>query len=89
MEAGRARRSADVSETGVTERRGDYGYDAPYALVIFGAVGSAFTIAAVASWWIQGFGRPTPVLGFYGAFFPGNALSFFLHDAAWQVSGLG
>jgi SAM-dependent methyltransferase len=61
----------------LTERRGDYGYDAPYALVIFALVGAGFTIAAIASWWTGGFGRQTPGLGFYGAFFLGNAVSFF------------
>ena len=37
-------------------RRGDYGYDAPYALVIFGFLSVASAIIAAMSWW-QGSNR--------------------------------
>jgi cyclopropane fatty-acyl-phospholipid synthase-like methyltransferase len=56
------------------ERQGDYGYDAPYALVSFAAIGAASLVAAIASWWT----RRGPVAGltFYAAFFLSNAFSF-------------
>jgi len=57
------------------EQRGDYGYDAPYALVMFAALGGASAVAAAVSWWSQG-GRPA-LLAFYSAFFLANAFSFF------------
>jgi arsenite methyltransferase len=55
-------------------RRGDYGYDAPFALVMFATLGIAGTAFAIVSL-IQGgrFGGP---LGF-GAFFLANASSFY------------
>ena len=56
------------------ERRGDYGYDAPYGLVIFTALGAASVAAAIVSWWNQR--GPLAALTFYGAFFLANALSF-------------
>jgi arsenite methyltransferase len=56
------------------ERRGDYGYDAPYALLMFAALGAASVVAAFVSWWNQG--DHLAVLGFYGAFFLANAFSF-------------
>jgi SAM-dependent methyltransferase len=56
------------------ERRGDYGYDAPYALAAFAAIGAASLVAAIASWW-NGRG-PGAVLIFYAVFFLSNALSF-------------
>jgi SAM-dependent methyltransferase len=59
------------------EHRGDYGYDAPYALVAFSAVGIASLIAGLVSFWSWGFGRPTPMLALYALFFLGNALSFY------------
>ena len=58
-------------------RRGDYGYDAPYALIIFAALGTASVIAAVASWWTQSGGHAARFAGFDAAFFLGNALSFY------------
>jgi arsenite methyltransferase len=58
------------------DRHGDYGYDAPYALVTFGTLGAASTVAAIVSWWRQG-GHLTAMLAFYGAFFLTNAASFF------------
>ena len=57
------------------ERRGDYGYDAPYALVAFAALGAASAVAAIVSWWSQR--GPLVALTFYGVFFLANAFSFF------------
>ena len=56
------------------ERRGDYGYDAPYALLIFAALGAASLVAAIVSWWSHR--GPLTALTFYGAFFLANAFSF-------------
>ena len=56
------------------EQRGDYGYDAPYALVMFAVLGGASAVAATVSWWSQS-GRPA-LLAFYSAFFLANACSF-------------
>jgi len=57
------------------ERRGDYGYDAPYALLAFSALGAASLVAAFISWWSER-GRVV-VFASYGAFFLANAVSFF------------
>jgi arsenite methyltransferase len=57
------------------KRGGDYGYDAPYALVAFAAAGTACAIGAVVSWRIAP-GRLAGVLTVYAAFFLLNALSF-------------
>ena len=59
----------------VTKRQGDYGYDAPYALVTFAVLGAASVVAAIASWGSQR-GHLAAKLGLYGAFFLANALSF-------------
>jgi arsenite methyltransferase len=59
------------------EGRGDYGFDAPYALVAFAALGAASAVAAIASLWSHQTGRFTAMMSFYSAFFLGNALSFF------------
>ncbi len=56
-------------------RHGDYGYDAPYALVIFAALGAAGLIAALVSWW-SGSSRLAAKLAAYGVFFLANAFSF-------------
>jgi SAM-dependent methyltransferase len=56
------------------DRHGDYGYDAPYALVTFAALGTGSAIASLVSWVQRG--RVTAMLGFYGAFFLANAFSF-------------
>jgi arsenite methyltransferase len=57
------------------EHHADYGYDAPYALVAFAALGALCLLGAVASWFV----RPPAALALalYGAFFAGNASSFF------------
>jgi len=56
-------------------RRGDYGYDAPYAPAIFAVLTVASAIGAVALW---RFGQTRPATGmtFYCAFFLGNVSSF-------------
>ena len=59
------------------ERRGEYGYDAPYALLAFAALGAVSVVAAIALLWSQRSGHLARMMGFYGAFFLGNALSFF------------
>ena len=56
--------------------RGDYGYDAPYALVAFSALGvGSLLIAAVSSWTTRG--HLAAVTAGYAAFFLANAISFF------------
>jgi|SRR5581483_8883351 len=59
-----------------TGESADYGYDAPYALVIFAVIGAAGAIGAVIAWH-HGNRRLTAMLALYGVFFLGNALSFF------------
>jgi arsenite methyltransferase len=54
----------------------DYGYDAPYALVIFTVIGTAAAIGALVAW-LQGERRLTAMMSFYAVFFLGNALSFY------------
>ena len=53
----------------------DYGYDAPYALVIFFVIGTAAAIGAVVAW-REGDSR-TAVMSFYAVLFLGNAFSFY------------
>ena len=60
----------------MTKRQGEYGYDAPYALIAFAALGTALVIAAIALWWRENPHAAT-VLGGYSAFFLANALSFY------------
>jgi arsenite methyltransferase len=55
--------------------RGDYGYDAPYALVAFSVLGTAAAAAAIVMW-SRHVGRPALVLAAYAAFFLANAASF-------------
>jgi ubiquinone/menaquinone biosynthesis C-methylase UbiE len=57
------------------EQRGDYGYDAPYALVAFAALGAAGLVAAIVSWRV-GNSRQAVKFGAWGAFFLANAFSF-------------
>src|SRR4029450_8805991 len=56
------------------DRHGDYGFDAPYALIAFATLGMVAVAAAIVSWWKQN--HLARMLGFYGAFFLGNAISF-------------
>jgi arsenite methyltransferase len=58
-------------------RRGEYGYDAPYALIAFGIVGSLLALAAVAIALGTRRARAALMLGLYGGFFLANAASFF------------
>jgi SAM-dependent methyltransferase len=57
------------------DRHGDYGYDAPYALVTLAALGAAGVIAAITSLSVQR-GPLAARAGLYGAFFLANAASF-------------
>src|SRR6185503_8077823 len=57
-------------------RRGDYGYDAPYALVIFGIVALVSgVIATIARW--QGSAQVARIATVYFVFFLGSTVSFF------------
>ena len=54
----------------------DYGYDAPYALVIFAAIGIAGVIGALVAW-RDGDRHLTGVMSLYAVFFLGQAISFY------------
>jgi arsenite methyltransferase len=56
-------------------RRGDYGYDAPYALVIFGLLSIASAIVATMFWRLET-SRAATLMTFYFVFFLGNTASF-------------
>ena len=56
------------------KRAGDYGYDAPYALMAFAALGTISAIGAIAA--AVRHRGPLRILTFYGAFFLANAISF-------------
>jgi SAM-dependent methyltransferase len=56
------------------ERRADYGYDAPYALMAFLGIGTASAVAALVSWFTHG--DLTRMMGLYAVFFLANASSF-------------
>jgi len=58
------------------ERRGDYGYDAPYALIAFALLGVISAAAAIVGV-LSGSGHMAAVMSLYAAFFLANALSFF------------
>jgi arsenite methyltransferase len=58
------------------KRRGDYGYDAPYALLAFLGVGVGGAVAALAVWLGHGPRRVVMISLAYAAFFSANALSF-------------
>ena len=64
------------------DRQGDYGYDAPYALVTFAALGTGSAIAAIVTWVQRG--RLTAMLGFYAAFFLANALCKTFLASIWR-----
>jgi arsenite methyltransferase len=53
-------------------RRGDYGYDAPIGLVIFGTLALVSAVLAAATWPK----RPSAILAGYAVFFLANAASF-------------
>ena len=56
-------------------RRGDYGYDAPYALIVFGVLSIGSGLGAVISWQ-DGPTRSAIPLAIYFAFFLANSGSF-------------
>src|SRR5438093_4325569 len=56
-------------------RRGAYGYDAPYALVMFGLLAVASAVIATV-FWRQGTHRAATAMTIYFVFFLGNAGSF-------------
>lgn len=56
--------------------RGDYGYDAPYALAIFLSLAVASGVGAAFAWWRMPSDAAAP-LTLYFAFFLGNSTSFF------------
>jgi arsenite methyltransferase len=56
-------------------RRGDYGYDAPYGLVIFTVLSVASALLA-SVFWRLGLNRPAAWMTFYFVFFLANAASF-------------
>jgi cyclopropane fatty-acyl-phospholipid synthase-like methyltransferase len=57
-------------------RRADYGYDAPYALVIFACMAIASDVGAVVAWWNGSRSVAVPMTA-YCLFFAANAASFF------------
>ena len=57
-------------------QRGDYGYDAPYALIVFACAGVATGIGTIVFWW-KGIHGAVPMMVFYSLFFLANASSFF------------
>ena len=60
----------------VVASRGNYGYDAPYALILFAALGTACTVAAALSSWRHE-SRFATIMAIDGALFLANAASFF------------
>lgn len=59
------------------DRRGDYGYDAPYALITFAVIGVTLAIAAIVAWRVHAATRTIAWLTAYAVFALGNAASFF------------
>src|ERR1043166_9723699 len=57
-------------------RRGDYGYDAPYGLVMFGLAAVAYGVGA-ASAWLNGPTRAAVPITICFLFFLANSASFF------------
>jgi ubiquinone/menaquinone biosynthesis C-methylase UbiE len=57
-------------------RRGEYGYDAPYALVMFAGLGAASGMAGVVAW-AHGDRRTAAMMAVYFLVFFANASSFF------------
>jgi arsenite methyltransferase len=62
-------------------RHGDYGYDAPYALVIFACLSVVSAVLATMAWQ-DGPNRPAALMTLYFAFFLGNTVSF-LYTTRW------
>lgn len=56
-------------------RRGDYGFDAPYGLVMFTLLSVVSAVLAAMSWQ-EGRGRAAVLTTFYSVFFLANAVSF-------------
>ena len=56
-------------------RRGEYGYDAPYALVIFGSLAALSGLGAAIAWWRMPSQAAAPTL--YFVLFLANTTSFF------------
>jgi arsenite methyltransferase len=59
------------------QRRGDFGYDAPYALLAFALVGAAGLFGGALLWATGGSHHVARILGAYGVVFSAHALSFF------------
>lgn len=57
-------------------QRGEYGYDAPYALVIFGSLAVVSGLGAAIAWWCLSIQAARPIT-LYFFFFLANATSFF------------
>jgi ubiquinone/menaquinone biosynthesis C-methylase UbiE len=68
------------------QRRGDYGYDAPYALVTFAVLGVALAVGAVVSWWTRSPTRQTFGLAAYAVLGLGSAGSFFYTTRAGKFA---
>jgi arsenite methyltransferase len=58
-----------------TVPRGNYGYDAPYALIAFSAAGAGCLVGALGAWWTARF-HLASIFGLYSGFFLVNASSF-------------
>jgi ubiquinone/menaquinone biosynthesis C-methylase UbiE len=56
-------------------RRGDYGFDAPYALFLFGGLSLGGALGLTAAWW-SGETRTAAQMAFYFVFFLANFSSF-------------
>ena len=61
---------------GTMEPNADYGYDAPYALIAFAALGAVSVVAAIVSWSNGIAAACRRCMAFYAAFFLANASSF-------------
>jgi hypothetical protein len=72
---------------GTPMRRGEYGFDAPYAVVIFGAVAVASAVGATICW-REGETRVAARMTLFSVFFLFNTVSF-LYDQAGQVRRMG
>src|SRR5580658_10434472 len=58
-------------------RRGEYGYDAPYVLVIFGSLAVLSGLGAAIAEWRMPTGAAAPTFAVYFVFFLANTISFF------------